>query len=59
MEIYVASFVVIALVIAGMAIGAMCGRGGLRGSCGGSAGACPTCRRCRRTCPARGPTGGR
>ncbi len=52
MELYPESFVVIAPGIAGMAIGAMWSRGGLRGSSGG-----PACRRCGRTCPAHGRTG--
>lgn len=33
--IFVLSFLIMALIVAGMAIGAMAGRGPLKGSCGG------------------------
>ena len=35
MAIFLASFLLIALVMAGMAVGVMAGRGPLKGSCGG------------------------
>lgn len=35
--IYLLSFVIMALIMAGMALGAMAGRGPLKGSCGGLA----------------------
>ena len=47
--LYVASFVVILLAIAGMAVGVMLGRPAIKGSCGGIAGECPHCTaKCRR-----------
>lgn len=47
--IYLATFIVIALAIAGMAIGVLLGRPAIKGSCGGIAGECPHCTvRCRR-----------
>ncbi len=47
--IYLASFIVILLAIAAMAIGVVFGRPSIKGSCGGIAGECPHCTvKCRR-----------
>lgn len=47
--LYIMSFIVIALAIAGMAIGVMFGRPAIKGSCGGVAGECAHCTvKCRR-----------
>jgi hypothetical protein len=46
-EVFVISFVIIALAMTGMALGVIFGRSPLKGSCGGGdCGACPG--RCRR-----------
>ena len=39
--LYVASFIIIVLAIAGMAVGVGFGRPAIKGSCGGIAGECP------------------
>jgi len=50
--LYLASFLIIVVAIAGMAIGVMFGRPAIKGSCGGVAGACPHCTvKCRRRQP--------
>jgi hypothetical protein len=47
--LYVASFIIIVLAIAGMAVGVLFGRPAIKGSCGGIAGECPHCTvECRR-----------
>jgi hypothetical protein len=47
--LYLASFIIIVLAIAGMAIGVIFGRPAIKGSCGGLAGECPRCTvKCRR-----------
>ena len=47
--LYVATFIIIVLAIAGMAIGVIFGRPAIKGSCGGVAGKCPHCTvTCRR-----------
>jgi hypothetical protein len=47
--LYLASFIVIVLAIAGMAVGVIFGRPAIKGSCGGIAGECPHCTiKCRR-----------
>jgi len=47
--LFLASFIIIVVAIAGMAIGVMCGRPAIKGSCGGIAGECSLCTvKCRR-----------
>ena len=47
--LYVASFIIIVLAIAGMAVGVVFGRPAIKGSCGGVVGECPHCTvECRR-----------
>jgi hypothetical protein len=47
--LYLASFIIIVLAIAGMAVGVMFGRPAIKGSCGGIAGECAHCTvKCRR-----------
>ncbi len=47
--LYLASFIVMVLAIAGMAVGVIFGRPAIKGSCGGIAGECAHCtRKCRR-----------
>jgi hypothetical protein len=47
--LYLASFIIIVLAIAGMAIGVIFGRPAIKGSCGGIADECPHCTvKCRR-----------
>jgi len=51
MSTFVLAFVVIGLAIAGMAVGVMCGRPAIRGTCGGVGEGCELCagaERCRR-----------
>ena len=47
MTVFVASFVVFSLAFAGLAVGLLAGRGGIRGSCGGlnQPGGCGLCGR--------------
>ena len=47
MTLFLLSFAVIGLAILGLGIGALLGRGPLKGSCGGNAvvSACPMCRK--------------
>ena len=46
MELFLASFVVIALAILGMAVSVICGRRSIKGSCGGPRGAGGGCESC-------------
>ena len=49
MSVFILSFVVLALAVAGMAVGVLLGRRPLSGSCGGL-GPGGTCRLCREPC---------
>ena len=57
MLVYVLSFIVFSLALAGLSLGSMAGRGGIRGSCGGlnNPGGCGACGRDegRAECPRR------
>jgi hypothetical protein len=60
MSLFIASFIVVALAVAGMAIGVINGRRGIQGSCGGPDardGNCAGCGRAVRRCPVRRQTG--
>jgi hypothetical protein len=43
MELFLLTFVVISCAVLGMAVGVLCGRPSIKGSCGGLGGQCPTC----------------
>jgi len=60
MNLFLVSFLIIALAVCGMAIGVMNGRRAIQGSCGGlnaRGGNCTSCGRDVGRCPARRDTG--
>ena len=60
MSLFVASFIIVVLAVAGMAIGVINGRRTIQGSCGGlnaRDGNCTGCGRDVSRCPARRQTG--